>query len=86
MQENDIDLGCELLGIKLPFPIFTAPMGIHGFFHSSTEAGSATQFGVLYTPAVPPLYRLRKSPRPRRVVHWKWEAVPQSVLFGNYDP
>ncbi|MBI7310097.1 alpha-hydroxy-acid oxidizing protein [Pseudomonas aeruginosa] len=50
--EKDIDLGLELLGVKLPFPILTAPMGIHGFFHPSAEAGSAGgagQLGALYT-------------------------------------
>ncbi len=49
---DQIDLRTELLGVKMPFPILVAPIGLHGFIHPSAEAGTAMgagKLGALYT-------------------------------------
>ncbi|MCX7567490.1 alpha-hydroxy-acid oxidizing protein [Sulfitobacter sp. F26169L] len=37
----DVDLSIDLLGSKLPFPFFTAPMGAHGMVYEEAEVATA---------------------------------------------
>jgi len=43
--ESDIDLRTRLLDLELPFPMFTAPMGSHGVYHSGAEVVTARGTG-----------------------------------------
>lgn len=43
--ESEIDLRTRLLDLELPFPMFTAPMGSHGVYHSGAEVVTARGTG-----------------------------------------
>lgn len=46
---KDIDLGVDLLGHKLPYPIIVAPMGVHSFVHPDAEVATASGVGAAGT-------------------------------------
>lgn len=45
----DVDLSVDLLGHRLPFPVFTAPMGAHGMVHEEAEVATARGTGLAGT-------------------------------------
>lgn len=46
---NDIDVGVDLLGHKLPYPMVVAPMGAHLFAHPDGEVATAAGAGAAGT-------------------------------------
>lgn len=49
VSPEELDLSIELLGHKLPYPFFVAPMGAHGMVHEEGEVATARGAGMAET-------------------------------------